>query len=192
MIRRSPLDGVTLIDGLRELPFLAQFDVRVDEQHPDALATVHGIALSLEPNSVAGDERLAALWLGPDEWLVVGSADETALTDALTPVGGSVVDVSANRTTLELRGRTRPRAARVRLPDRPAPARLRSGPLRADAPCPRERAHLARRRRTGGHVAALRPALVCGLCRRLARRRSERSHRLSVDSSNSRRVANCS
>ena len=104
MIRRSPLEGVSLIDGLRELPFLAQFDVRVDEHHLDALAPVLGFALPLDPNSVAGDERLAALWLGPDEWLVVGQVDETALRDALTPVGASVVDVSANRTTLELRG----------------------------------------------------------------------------------------
>ena len=28
MIRRSPLEGVALIDGVRELPFLAQLDVR--------------------------------------------------------------------------------------------------------------------------------------------------------------------
>jgi sarcosine oxidase, subunit gamma len=104
MIRRSPLEGIALIDGLRELPFLTQFDVRVDDDHVDALAPMLGFELPLEPNSVAGDERLAALWLGPDEWLVVGPADEMEMRDALAPVGGSVVDVSANRTTLELRG----------------------------------------------------------------------------------------
>jgi sarcosine oxidase subunit gamma len=51
------------------------------------------------------------LWLGPDEWLIVGPADEEAalqsqLHDALGDHVGrvAIVDVSANRTTLELRG----------------------------------------------------------------------------------------
>ena len=51
------------------------------------------------------------LWLGPDEWLVVGPPDgetalESQLHDALGDHAGrvAIVDVSANRTTLELRG----------------------------------------------------------------------------------------
>ena len=103
MIRRSPLDGRALLEDLRELQFVPQFAVRVAPAQAGA-TTLIGIELPAEPNAVAGDERLAALWLGPDEWLVVGSADETELREALAPVGGSVVDVSANRTTLELRG----------------------------------------------------------------------------------------
>ena len=63
MIRRSPLDGVRLIDGLRELPFLAQLSVRT---------STPGTMLPTGPNTVAGDATRAALWLGPDEWLVVG------------------------------------------------------------------------------------------------------------------------
>ena len=49
-----------------------------------------------------------ALWLGPDEWLVVADEDGAALADALRSAlgddSGCVVDVSANRTTLELSG----------------------------------------------------------------------------------------
>jgi sarcosine oxidase subunit gamma len=47
--------------------------------------------------------------LGPDEWLVTGTASsgpelEARLREALAPHGGTAVDVSAQRTTLRLRG----------------------------------------------------------------------------------------
>jgi sarcosine oxidase subunit gamma len=97
MIRRSPLDGVALSDGVRELPFLAQISVRTKAPGSD---------LPTEPNTVTGDASRAALWLGPDEWLVVGPpGSETALETDLRAAGATVVDVSANRTTLEIRGR---------------------------------------------------------------------------------------
>jgi sarcosine oxidase subunit gamma len=99
-MRRSPLEGVPLRDGLRELPFLAQLDVRTREP---------GSTLPTQPNTVTGDASRAALWLGPDEWLVVGQpGSESLLETEYRAEGASVVDVSANRTTLELRGpRTR-------------------------------------------------------------------------------------
>jgi sarcosine oxidase subunit gamma len=51
----------------------------------------------------------AALWLGPDEWLVVGlpgSADSMVaeFEAALAGTHHAVVDVSANRATIDLRG----------------------------------------------------------------------------------------
>jgi sarcosine oxidase subunit gamma len=96
MIRRSPLEGVALTEGLREMPFLAQLDVRTHEPNS---------SLPTEPNTVAGDASGAALWLGPDEWLVIGPpGSEAALETDLRATGATVVDVSANRTTLELRG----------------------------------------------------------------------------------------
>jgi sarcosine oxidase subunit gamma len=96
VIRRSPLEGVKLIDGLRELPFIAQVAVRTREP---------GSTLPTEPNTVAGDTSRAALWLGPDEWLVVGQPGSELLLEAeYRAAGASVIDVSANRTTLELRG----------------------------------------------------------------------------------------
>jgi sarcosine oxidase subunit gamma len=49
------------------------------------------------------------LWLGPNEWLVVDPPDgeaalEAALAEALAGGLGAAVDLSANRTTIELRG----------------------------------------------------------------------------------------
>ena len=114
MIRRSPLDGVPLIDGLRELPFLAQLDLRVnadDAAVRDAVESVIG-TLPIEPNTVHGGADAAVLWLGPDEWLVLGPPDSEAtlqselhdtLRDHVARV--AIVDVSANRTTLDVRGR---------------------------------------------------------------------------------------
>ena len=96
MIRRSPLDGMAPIDGVRELPFLAQVSVRTQTPGP---------SLPTEPNTVTGDASRAALWLGLDEWLVLGPpGSEAALEAELRATGATVVDVSANRTTLELRG----------------------------------------------------------------------------------------
>jgi sarcosine oxidase subunit gamma len=48
----------------------------------------------MAPNTVLGD----ALWLGPDEWLVLGGR-ESDFADA-----NAAVDVSANRVCLELAG----------------------------------------------------------------------------------------
>jgi sarcosine oxidase subunit gamma len=93
---RSPLEGVALADDLRELPFLAQISVRT--RSPDS-------SLPAEPNRVMGDASRAALWLGPDEWLVVGPpGSERQLEAEFVAAGATVVEVSANRTALELRG----------------------------------------------------------------------------------------
>jgi sarcosine oxidase subunit gamma len=112
--RRSPLDGFDLPgELLREVPFLAQIDIRVaptDGAASEALASVVG-PLPLDPNTFTGGADGSVLWLGPDEWLVVGPpVSEGALESQLRLALGeaaarvAIVDVSANRTTLELRG----------------------------------------------------------------------------------------
>lgn len=126
--RRSPLSqaahrlaavgrrsGGTL--RLAELPFLAQVNVRVDPKSPaaEAVGLALGVPLPLEPNTVGRGGELAVLWLGPDEWLVVGppgGAERLAarLGEALGEEPGSAVDVSAQRTTLLVAG---PRAAEL-------------------------------------------------------------------------------
>jgi sarcosine oxidase subunit gamma len=69
---------------LRELELESQVSVRGEPQP----------GFPLEPNTTAG----RALWLGPDEWLVIGAHEEDF------PDAAAAVDVSANRVCLELVG----------------------------------------------------------------------------------------
>jgi len=98
--------------SIRELPYLTQVNFRT---HPNDSSTLQRIASRLEfalpvvPNTVTtgGDRR--ALWLAPDEWLVVGPEDQEkalvqCLLDGLAGAFGSIVDVSANRTVLKIGG----------------------------------------------------------------------------------------
>ncbi len=122
-VRRSPLADYTdrfaalsaATDGalsIRELPFVSQVNLRADPKDADLmqrLATAVGFALPIVPNTVTSGEDHRALWLAPDEWLVVGSdgqqgAIEQELRNGLDGTLGSIVDVSANRTVLEIRG----------------------------------------------------------------------------------------
>ena len=106
---RSPLTGraadLASIDAV-EVAHLAQVDARCD---PDDAA---GLGFPREPNTVTGDDARGALWLGPDEWLVVGAPGTEAaivaeLEAALAGTHHSVVDVTSNRTVIELRGADR-------------------------------------------------------------------------------------
>jgi sarcosine oxidase subunit gamma len=125
---RSPLGGVAkgvtkgvaLPGRVRELPFLAQLDVRADPGDAallGRLASVLSTALPVEPNTTATstDGTRLIVWLGPDEWLVIGEpgtgpALEAEIRAALEagdpPTSGTsaVVDVSANRTTVSVAG----------------------------------------------------------------------------------------
>jgi sarcosine oxidase subunit gamma len=101
---RSPLAGrktdLARI-GVRELPFLAQVDVRCRRETADRLG------FPVEPNTADGDARRGVLWLGPDEWLVVGPSgtagvEITLLEGALADEHRSLIDVSASRVVLEL------------------------------------------------------------------------------------------
>ena len=95
--------------------FPGQVDLRVDPSDTDVrgrLARALGFGLPLEPNTAAGDPAgRHALWLGPDEWLVVGPPGtegrlEATLRKALGGAFGAVVEVSANRLVIELEGPT--------------------------------------------------------------------------------------
>ena len=106
---RSPLAhraaALATIDAV-EIPFLTQVDVRCSEREAARLG------FPLQPNTVTGDMTRGALWLGPDEWLVVGSpGDPGVVVDGLEALLAdthhAVVDVSANRAVIELHGPNR-------------------------------------------------------------------------------------
>ncbi|NUO44029.1 MAG: sarcosine oxidase subunit gamma, partial [Streptomyces sp.] len=96
---------------LAELPFLTQLNVRLDAKGAaaEAVALALDLQLPLQPNTVVRAGELTALWLGPDEWLLVappGSAGdlETRVREAAGDELVSVIDVSAQRTTLLVTG----------------------------------------------------------------------------------------
>ncbi|MGW7054183.1 sarcosine oxidase subunit gamma [Streptomyces sp. NPDC054887] len=96
---------------MAELPYLAQINLRLDPKGPaaDSIGDLLGAPLPVKPDTVVRTGTLVILWLGPDEWLVVGPPDardalREKLADALGPEHGSVVDVSAQRTTLLVGG----------------------------------------------------------------------------------------
>jgi sarcosine oxidase, subunit gamma len=91
-------------------PFVAMAGLRVDPAGPVAAAVAEylGVALPTAPSTYVESESATAIWLGPDEWLITSPFRtpeelETGLREAVSGEG-SVVDVSAQRTTLRLRG----------------------------------------------------------------------------------------
>jgi len=101
-VTRSPLagsaDALERLAG-REVASLPQLDLRVD-----AAATT--LALPTEPNTWIERDDRELLWLGPDEWLVVGD-DGASIAGALAGTHHSLLDVSAGRAVVDLLGAER-------------------------------------------------------------------------------------
>ncbi len=121
--RISPLDhfrktnaGFALGEGagvvIAEKPFLGHLNLRGDASDSAFTAGADRaleFALPVEPNTVSGGDGKRALWLGPDEWLIVTPQDEKAavadaLAEALSGVFSSVTDTSGGQTLITLSG----------------------------------------------------------------------------------------
>ena len=97
---------------LMERPFLGHVNLRGDHAEPaflEAVASVLGLGLPLEPNTVSEGDPNLALWLGPDEWLVLtppGRQTEAveALSTALGETFHAVNDVSGGQTVITISG----------------------------------------------------------------------------------------
>lgn len=98
--------------ALRDSGFFGQIDLRGDPADSSFLAEVRqvlGLDLPTNANTVAVSGDRAALWLSPDEWLIVVPFATRAQTidDLKRALAGkhvSITDVSSNRTILELSG----------------------------------------------------------------------------------------
>lgn len=95
-----------------ERPFLGHLDLRGDPSDHEFLEGVEralGLALPVEPNTVSQGDGKQALWLGPDEWLIVTPSDEQGsvadrLVGALGGAHSSVTDISGGQTLINLSG----------------------------------------------------------------------------------------
>jgi sarcosine oxidase, subunit gamma len=123
-LRRSPLTHKSLTArameaagdaGVRlgESPHRCQIDLRGnpnDGAFTGAVLAGLGCELPVTANRVATGAGLSALWLGPDEWLIVGAPGREALLvaelrDALAGQHAAVVDLSEARTVIVVAGR---------------------------------------------------------------------------------------
>jgi sarcosine oxidase subunit gamma len=76
--------------------------------HPPFPAYLAGVPLPLAPNRVTAMGPLRALWLGPDEWLLVAEGDALDLVPRLERAvmgrRAAVNDLSSNRRIIEIGG----------------------------------------------------------------------------------------
>jgi sarcosine oxidase subunit gamma len=119
LTRRGPLQGyqsrfsnLPQSASIADEPFVAMVDLWVDPTGPGgaAAANVLGVdALPTTASTLVGARDGEVIWLGPEECLVTsttrdGEDLETVLREAVSEHRGAAVDVSAQRTTLRLRG----------------------------------------------------------------------------------------
>lgn len=88
-------------------PFVAMVDVRLPATAADA--ELLGIALPTTSNTWVATSLGRAIWLGPGEWLLTSTVhDPDDFADlvrvSVQPLGGAVVDVSAQRIGVRLNG----------------------------------------------------------------------------------------
>jgi sarcosine oxidase subunit gamma len=122
-LRRSPLaplglaaraaavdTGVDIV--MAEWPHRCQINLRGnpdDGKFAQALHSVAGLRLLADANSFTAEGALACLWLGPDEWLILGPGGgereiAARLRAALADVHAAVTDVSEARTAIVVAG----------------------------------------------------------------------------------------
>ena len=85
---------------------LTLIDLRGDPQDPALLASARaalGAGLPLTPNTTAAGANCEVLWLGPDEWLLVGAAP-TPVDERLPIEHGFLTDVSHGRAGWRISG----------------------------------------------------------------------------------------
>jgi sarcosine oxidase, subunit gamma len=105
--RRTPVIPATV--GVRLLPPSARFILRGDTSAIRTACAALGIELVQMPCRASSGGSRSALWLGPDEYLLLGPEGETAalastVEEALQVEPHALVDVSHRQTALELSG----------------------------------------------------------------------------------------
>lgn len=119
LTRRSPLQSWSTqfaatppTASLTEEPFVTMVDLWVDPAGAggaEAAGLLGLTSLPTTPGTCVDGSDSTVIWFGPHEWLVTstqrgGEALEAELHEAVAATGGAAVDVSAQRTTVRLRG----------------------------------------------------------------------------------------
>ena len=112
IVRSSVLEGRALPDDPRaravELPFATRFILRGGWEIAGPVAAAFGVAPPTRPLASVSEGPRAALWLGPDEWLLIAEDEPEGLSEkleaALAGVFHALIDVSHRQTGLEVAG----------------------------------------------------------------------------------------
>jgi sarcosine oxidase, subunit gamma len=110
--RRGALEGIGASGGvgaISVLPPMSRLIYRGRISTVGRVAAAFGVEPAMEPCRAAVSGPRAALWLGPDEWLLLANEGEApaiiaALTAALAPLPHSLVDVSHRQLGLRVSG----------------------------------------------------------------------------------------
>jgi len=109
LAHRSPLAAERGDLRLAEIPFLTKHILRIDPQAgADVVKSALGVELPRQPLATSRAGETACLWLGPDEWMIVGGDDGAArtanLATALADTHYQLADVSDYYTLIEVAG----------------------------------------------------------------------------------------
>jgi sarcosine oxidase subunit gamma len=112
MMRRSALEDTTpIVHGdaiaITVAPPLARAIVRGGAAAAAAVGAAFGTPLPASPCRAATLGARAALWLGPDEWLLLAPEDDAvmaALSASLADVAGAVVDIGHRQVAMRIDG----------------------------------------------------------------------------------------
>jgi sarcosine oxidase subunit gamma len=119
LVQRSPLEGIPLPAGprftLTQAPQAARFILRGPEAARVACGMAFGAELPAKLAPAGEGAGRAALWLGPDEWLLIAEgAEEVAISETIESVldgtPHSLVDVSHRQIGLVASGPVSARA----------------------------------------------------------------------------------
>ena len=108
-VLRPGLGGLTSF-WMQERPFCTHLNLRGDSSNPgfsEALTAVTDVVLPQHPNTCVSSEHWRVAWLGPDEWLLIGSSDvcnAVPLADRLEPMHHALTDISGGQTILRVGG----------------------------------------------------------------------------------------
>ena len=92
--------SVTLAENATRVSLRAKADAM------PALSKALGLALPTKPKTTASNGSRAALWLGPDEWLIIDNANSSVVADlAKVKVLHSVVDISHRNVGIIVSGK---------------------------------------------------------------------------------------
>jgi sarcosine oxidase subunit gamma len=103
-LQAGQLDVASVSVTLADNP--TRVSLRAKDNTVSALSKALGITLPMKPKTSASNGGRAALWLGPDEWLIIDDADSGVIADlAKVKVLHSAVDISHRNVGIIVAGK---------------------------------------------------------------------------------------